>query len=466
MQLFPHQERGVELFVNNPFFANFGEPGTGKTAQVIIAAVRLAIRRVLIVCPSSLILNWAEEFEKWTDRFVVIPVLGDGKKRLKTIQDNVNRKEPFAMIINYEAVAARYDKTKPKRVRVNTNPITNALSGNWGLVACDEHHRAKNHQSATYYGLKQIGAKALRRWGLTGTPTPNNPLDIWAQIDWIKPGHLNQNFYAFRNQYADIYTGAGFPMIRKFTNQDHLKTLIDAISYRVTKDECLKLPPKIRVSIPIEMSAKTRKVYDQMLTDLVVEVAGNVVTAEIILTKLLRLQQITSGYIGDEDGNTHDVGTDKIDALKDLMEDIGDQHVVIMARFASDLPRIRKALGDRDVVEISGAITREDRQAAVTRFQEDNPCVCIATIQAGGVGLTLTKANVMIYYSRDFSLGNAIQSEDRIHRVGQKSDRVIYYDLLCKGTIDEYIKKVLEGKKVIADKLTGDDIRKIAMGGE
>lgn len=473
LELYPHQERGVELFCKNPFFANFGEPGCGKTAQAIVAADRLKIRRMLVICPASLVLNWEAEFKLWSTRFITFPLTGSAVKRIemaRTALAQAQSGRAVAVITNYESVQFKASKEeialarKQRRAPRCEKELVNVLTGAWGVVVADELHRVKCHKSQTFKGLKQIGSKALRRWGLTGTPMANNILDYWAQIDWIKPGHLNPNYYSFRAEHADIYTGAGFPKILRFKNDVSLKRRVDEISYRVTKAEAVKLPPKIKKVIPIEMSPAAFKVYKQMVDEMVVELEGKEIIASTALVKMLRLQQITSGYIGSDDGKIREVGTDKMDVLKDLMSDFENEHTIIMSRFAEDMPRLRAMLKDFDVVEISGRVSKEDRRAAEMRFKEEKPCVMIATIQAAGTGLNLVKSNKIIYYSRDFSYVNAVQSQDRIDRIGQAAEKIYYYDLCCRKTIDEYASEVFMRKKKIADKITGDEFRAIALG--
>lgn len=476
MQFYAHQHTGKDLFKQNPFFANFGEPGTGKTAQAIVAADELEIRRMLVVCPSSLVLNWSDEIKMWSTRWRIVLLVGTVKQKLKLIAEGLKRAadgEAVAMITNYESVQFKVSEVERKKAKAerramrNENEVLKALTGRWGVVIADELHRVKNGKSMTAKGLKLLSRTALRRWGMTGTPMTNTPLDVWSQIDFLRPGYLQTSFYAFRARYANVYNGAGFPKITGHCHQEELKALVDKISYRVIKSECLDLPPKIKKVIPIQMTPATEKIYRQMADEMIAQIGNETVLAQTALVQMIRLQQITSGYIGLEDKTNEHVGTDKIDALKDLLEDIGHEHVIIMSRFAADMPRIRDALAaSYEIVEISGAIDREARNVALKRFQDvhKKPCILIATLQAAGVGLTLTRASQIVYYSRDFNYVNAVQSQDRIDRIGQTAEKIVYYDLVCRGTIDEYVNKVFTKKKVLADKLTGDDIRRMTMG--
>lgn len=333
-------------------------------------------------------------------------------------------------------------------------------------------HQIKNHKATKTKALKLIAQKSgtKYRWIMTGTPAPNNPLDIFSQFDFIRPGYLAPNFYVFRAIYAEVYTGAGFPMIKSYRNLDRLKTLVGAYSYRVLKEECLDLPEKTYQQVEISLDDTNKKIYKDMSDHLVAEIGGEEVSANIVLVKLLRLQQITSGFITMEDGTIRTIGTEKLSGLRDLLDSMAGEKVVVWARFNHEIKMIRemvaKEFPERKCHVMTGEVSNEDRQKMVEDFQSDSTkeSILVANIQVGGVGITLTKACYAIYYSRTFSLGDAAQSEDRIHRIGQ-GRKVTYYDLTVRSSIDTYILRAIRNKATLSDKLTGDDIKRIAMGG-
>lgn len=459
--LFNHQIEGADyMFTYAQGVANFSEQGTGKTCMSIVTLNIMSPARILIVCPNFLKFNWKKEFKIWSEINYHIMVL-DGSKsnKLKALETQTG--EFDVVVVNYESL------TSIESELIKFNPQ---------LIIADESQNIKNHKAKKTKAIKKIADKSKAcqfRWILTGTPTPNNPLDIWSQYDFIRPKHLGPNFYAFRAVYADVYTGAGFPMIKGFRNQERLKSLVSEYSYRVIKDECLDLPDKTYETIEVELKPKTMKVYKNMAEHMVAEVGGSEVSANIILVKLLRLQQICSGFIKDDLDNEIEVGDEKLKALEELLDSInGDSlfgssdKVVIWCKFKREIRMIQqmvKKMG-RSVHVLSGEVSNEDRNKAVEEFQaSDKNDVLIANIKVGSTGLTLTSARYAIYFSRPFSLGDSLQSEDRIHRIGQKR-KVVYYDLVCKGTIDQYIVQLLRKKKALSDRLTGDDVKRIAMG--
>jgi SNF2 family DNA or RNA helicase len=203
-----------------------------------------------------------------------------------------------------------------------------------------------------------------------------------------------------------------------------------------------------------------------MATNLIAEIdeAGEPVVASTVLTKLLRLQQITGGLVTDGERTMIIEGEhSKMNALKELLESLDDHKVVIFARFTAEIETI-KALCDsmgRKCHVMIGDTREKARQAAVTDFQrEGGNDVMMANVQVGGLGITLTKSSHCVYFSNTWSLGDRLQSQDRLHRIGQKNV-VNYYDITASNTIDEYILKVLNKKQILSDKVVVDDIRRM-----
>lgn len=454
-KLFDHQIKGVEFMINRAIGCmNTSEMGTGKTAMAIVASDDIAPAKILVICPNILRHNWEKEFESWCeiDRKIHVVEKGTKQSKEKKLQGFISSFAAFkAVIINYDAVASMFD-------------LLTAYKAD--MIIIDESHLVKNHKAKRTKLVTKLASLATYKFVMTGTPSPNNPLDIWSQMNIIRPGHLSNNYYVFRSRYADVYTGGGFPMIKSFRRLDELNKLVSQYTYRVTKEECLDLPDKTFVTIEIEMGAKTKKIYEDMASEMVAEIEPEIeVSAEYMLTKMIKLQQITSGFIKVEDKTTV-FGDDKIVAFKELMETFEGEHVVVWAKFKAEIDMIKAALDEMkiDCRVLTGDVKEEDRIAGIKHFNEsEKQVVLVANTAIGGAGLTLTRAKYSVYYSRNFSLGDARQSEDRIHRIGQTRN-VTYYDLVCKGTIDSYICKSLAKKQTLADKLTGDDVKKMLRG--
>jgi SNF2 family DNA or RNA helicase len=203
-----------------------------------------------------------------------------------------------------------------------------------------------------------------------------------------------------------------------------------------------------------------------MKDNLVAEIEGEIVTAQIILSKMLRLQQITSGFVKTEDGNIKIVGTEKLDCLMNLLDGI-DEKVVVWCRFDQEIEMIAEKLREvkRPFHILRGGVKTSDRQEMIDTFQSDKfkNDVFISNPQAGGAGITLTASKYAIYYSRSFNFGDAAQSEDRIHRIGQEQN-VLYIDIVADKTIDTYINKALKNKEIMSGFMNSLDFRAMAEG--
>lgn len=448
--LMRHQESCVQRFlsIGHGGMLNSSEPGTGKTLTSIAVMNCLPVKKVLIVCPNSVKRVWANEIkDKSLLEWGVAVLDGHSDLRLKSIKQLSGDKQ--VIVTNYESL-----------LKLET------VLTKWGadLVILDEAHAIKNHKSKRTKIAKKI--KSRYRIALTGTPIANTPLDIWSIIDWANPGVLVPNYYAFRNRYCNVYTGAGFPIISGYKNLDELKGKIDSVSFKALKSECLDLPEKVWIKLDVELSENELIAYRAMAEDMIFEVGDSEISASTALVKLLRLQQIVSGYVqSPESPETGvEIGTSKLDVLNDILEELEGRKVVVWCKFKSEVRRIAEMLkkNKRRYVVMTGDSTVEERDEAIYNFQKNDGegTVFVGTIQTGGVGITLTAASYMVYFSNSWSLVDRVQSSDRIHRIGQ-TNKCIYYDIIAKNTIDSRIYKVINNKITMADKMTGKDLKNI-----
>lgn len=445
-QPYSHQLEGMEAMINGGYgFCNFAEPGCGKSAMVVGALNHLQVKRVLIVCPSSLKYNWNREFEYSEVEWHVVVLEGSGHQKDKTLKEIKLSAKPIVVITNYDSL---------DRLR---NSLQNYSPE---VIVADEVHACKNPKAKRTKALKSV--KTARRWALTGTPVLNNPLDVWSIIDWVRPGHLHKNYFAFRAYHCNIYTGAGFPIIKGYRYLDELKRKVNAVSYRVTKEECLDLPEKMWTERAVILSPPEERIYHQMAKEMVAEIGEAEVYASTMLVKMLRLTQITSGFIMNE-GITTRIGDSKLKVLEEILEELDGKKVVIWHHFKEEGAMIQE-LCQKLGRPYRQLIAKDDpvvRQMQVNEFQElSEPLVMIGSVAIGGMGITLTGANHCVYYSNTFSQSDRLQSQDRLHRIGQ-TNKVTYIDLVVPNTIDSYILKVLKNKAEIANRITGDTLSKI-----
>ncbi len=292
---------------------------------------------------------------------------------------------------------------------------------------------------------------------LTGTPVSNTPLDFWSQYAFLKPGLFERSFYAFRNHYA-VMGGYGGYEIVKYKCLDDLTKKAHSIAHRVTKAQALDLPERIDQTLYCELEPKAAKLYKELVRDRVAELSALArVTTPQVVTQMLRLSQLTGGYLVPDDGEPTKVSDAKRQLLRETLEDLLErgEKVVIFCRFRAEIAEIcalaEELTGKDGYRGIWGEIPGEQRGEAVRVFQQDPGVrIFIAQIQCAGAGITLHAASTAIFYSLDYSFNNYDQAKARIHRIGQHRP-CTYLHLVAKDTIDELVLKTLAEKRSIAD---------------
>ena len=309
--------------------------------------------------------------------------------------------------------------------------------------------------------MQHIGDKAKYKLLLTGTVITNRELDVFSQYRFLNPQIFGTSFYAFRNQYFDMGGyGNHTPIFRKWMTDDFLKKL-HSVAFRVTKAECLDLPEITEEVRAVELEKDAAKIYDSIESDSYAEMDESEVTTANILTRMLRLSQITGGHLTDDGGVVNAVSSAKLNALSDIIDTAiaEDKKIVIIARFVPELDDIQELLEKK---KIGYAVVRggvKDRDSEIHSFQYDEKCrVFVGQIAAAGLGITLTAASTMIFYSLDYSMSNFEQAKARIHRAGQ-TEKCHYIYLVCKDTVDRKVLYALR-KKINLAKMLVDDYRK------
>lgn len=424
------------------------EMGTGKslTAIAITGALSQAgrIRRALIVAPLSILGVWEEEFQKFAAFPYALAVLsGSSAKKLDTLR-HMNGTALQVVVVNYES-AWRLEK---------------ALTA-WhpDLIIADEGHKIKTHNIAASKAMHRMGAKASYRLLLTGTVITNKAIDVFSQYKFLNPAIYGNSFYAFRNRYFDMVGYGNHTPVLKKSMEGELTEKLHSISYRATKAECLDLPETTDVIRQIELEPTALRIYWGLVKESYAELAGGKVTATNILTRLLRLSQLTGGFLGNnETAAVEQVSAAKLSALEDILDGAmaEGKKLVIIARFIPEIRAICKLLEKRGLGYscITGEVKNRDEQVA--RFQKEPEVMAfVGQIATAGLGITLTAASTMVFYSLDYSMSNFEQTKARIHRVGQRMPCTYLY-LVARGTVDEKVLAALESKADLARTLVDD----------
>lgn len=251
-------------------------------------------------------------------------------------------------------------------------------------------------------------------------------------------------------------------MIVGYRNLEELSEKLDKFSFRVTKEQALDLPDKIYTTRGVSLTDEQLEYYVSLKNVAVALLeGGDLVSAPAVMTQLLRLQQVLCGHVMTDDGELVEIPSRRIDALLDTIEEMQGK-IIIWSRFRYDIKKIAKVLKDKfgegSAVTFFGDTTDNERQNAIESFERGEARFFVANPQTAGRGLTLNAATNVIYYSNDFNLETRMQSEDRCHRIGQHS-KVLYVDLVCRGTVDVHIVKTLQGKIKISAATLGEKVK-------
>ena len=466
---YEHQKDALKKCWNKEAFAVFAEMGTGKTKIALDNACILynkgKIDRVLVIAPKGAYMTWVEqEIPIHVPDYIEKKVLAwkqstsqKYKAQLKDIIDIQDYKLKI-MVMNVEAFSTKKGTDFARLFLIGRS-----------MMIVDESTTIKNPQAKRTKSILKLGRDTKYRRILTGSPVTRSPMDLWSQMDFLDPEILGQSsYYAFRTRYAIMVTSnaAGgthtYQRIVKFQNLKQLGQLVSPHSYRILKKDCLDLPDKVYTKREIELSDEQKEAYVGMKANAMAVLKGQSTTAVNVLTQLIRLHQITCGHMKTDAGHTIDLRSNRIDELMQILGETTGK-VIIWANYIHDIEKIEANIafefGENSKCTYYGATPADKRQECIRKFQDPDSKVrfFIGNTQTGGYGITLTAASTVIYYSNNYDLEKRIQSEDRAHRIGQKN-KVLYIDLMAKGTVDQKIIQSLRSKVNIAKEISGEEL--------
>lgn len=470
--LWKHQIEAVELANKLPHLYIAFEMGTGKSRTIIEILRRRytvagRLMRTLIYCPAIVVSNWKQEFAMYSriKPQDILLLQGPGKKRAKQFIDACSYggqlTTPKIIVTNYEAL--------------QMDELQKAI-GEWQpeVLVCDEAHVLKSHKSKRAKALLPVANQTRFKYLLSGTPILNSIEDIWMQFRILDGGQtFGENYFSFRARYMEDKNAkfAGkehyFP---KFEPRAEMYAEMNDKMYRkmirALKKDCLDLPPLLKQQVEVEMSPEQSRMYKEMKNQYItwVESAKKSdqplpVVAQLAITKALRLQQIVSGYAMADTGEVHWIEKNpRLDALEELLEGLVTGHkVIVWCIFKENYKMIAKRLEKMGVkyTTLTGEQNHKEKDEAMESFRKDQSVrVMIANQAAGGVGVNLVEADYAIYFSKNFSLKDDLQSEARNYRGGSNiHEKVTRIDIVCKGTIDDIIAEALANKQDISNKV-------------
>ena len=423
-----HQKDAIEKLAGSKRFILADDMGLGKTTSTIIAALETKVKKILIICPASLKINWQREIENYTDRSVYI---AEGK-HFSTEHDFV--------IVNYDILKNFYD-LKDKENSLITK-------SNFELIVIDEAHYIQNGQAQRTKLVNSFVKKVDKLWLLTGTPMTSRPMNYYNLLHLIE-SPVAQNWMAYAIRYCQGYQfKAGNRKIWNVSGASNLEELRDRTSRQVLrrlKTEVLDLPDKIISPIYLRLKSKLYEGLMGEYYDWYKNKKEESSSLTVQFSKLMKVRQV--------------IAEEKINDTIELAQNIIDQDkkVIIFTNFTDTLQKIHSHFGKQSVY-LDGSCTKPQRQYSVDQFQENDKIkVFVGNLRAAGVGITLTAGEAVIMNDLSFVPSDHDQAQDRAYRYGQKNSVSVYYPIF-ENTIEGVIYDMLSKKKNIIDTVMGDNI--------
>lgn len=424
--LFNHQKIALRLAERFKQYAFFMDTGTGKTPLGIEIARRLrGDGRVLIICPLSIIVPaWGEDLDRFGQGISYALAYKNRKQRLEAIASNST-----ILVINYESF------------RLLTREIQAA--GPWSIMILDESSKIKNPSTQVSLCLRRFSRTVERRYILSATPAPNKQLEFFSQMGVVDSNILGTGYTAFRCRY--FYRGFDeYTWEITDTKSNQLMNRIRLRAQFVDKADCLDLPDKIFQNRVLPMYPRQKKAYKELVEKCLTSIDDGIVTAASALTQIMKLRQITSGFVLDDDHKVQKVDSPKYKELDGVLDELSGQPVIVWVNFHAEIAYLMKRYGAR-CRAIYGKVAPGQRAINIRDFQAGQYQILIAHPRTAGHGITLTNASYAVYFSLSYSLEEYYQSMDRIHRIGQ-TKKCTYIHLLCEDTIDQQLLEVLQSK--------------------
>ena len=423
-----HQKEAIEKLAGSRRFILADDMGLGKTTCTIIAALETGAKKILIICPASLKINWQREIENYSDRPVFI---SEGKK-FSTESDFV--------IVNYDILKNFHD-TKEK-----DNSLLN--QSNFDLVILDEAHMISNPQAQRTKIINHFVKNIKRVWLLTGTPMTSRPMNYYNLLNIIE-SPVAQNWMAYAIRYCQGYQFmAGRRKVWNVTGASNLEELRDRTSKQILrrlKEDVLDLPDKIISPVYLRLKSKE---YEELMGEYYDWFDKNPDEASSLTVQFSKLMKVRKVISNEKTKQT-------IEIVENIIEQ--GKKVIVFTNFTDSLQTIYKHF-EKQAVYLDGSCSKPHRQKAVDEFQDNEKIkVFVGNIKAAGVGLTLTSAEVVIMNDLSFVPAEHSQAEDRAYRYGQKNNVLVYYPLY-ENTIEGAIYDILNRKKQIIRTVMGDQL--------
>lgn len=476
---YKHQKEALKKLIRQGYGgALLFEPRCGKSKCTIdwvsIKNMLGHVDRVVIICPNRIIGTWVAEFHIHCPRNYNITVWDAvGRKTAPPAVRGTYQLE--VVIVNFEAFATPGHKTKSgRRSKADGRFKNRKMLETWmgdkktTAIVVDESHKIKSAAGKAANMIVSMGEKVPYRLILTGTPLTKakRAHDIYMQWKFLNPERFNDlatlaDFKAHFGRWKDVPVKRGDPKSRtfpKYIGPKNMKELQDRMgedAVIVLREDCFDLPPREDIVVPVKLKG-SKSAYQQMAKEMIALLEdGDMAEASIKLVQTLRLSQITSGFVTTEDGEQKRIGFEKHDALHEILEDMleKEQKIVVAARWKPDLDLI-EAMGHElgfKTFSIRGKVKRADSDKAIVDFREhDGPGLMVIQPQAASMGIDLSTASTMVWYSHVNSWVDFTQACDRI---ALSRTSTTFYHLIVEDSVDEVILDTLANDTDVAKEL-------------
>jgi SWI/SNF-related matrix-associated actin-dependent regulator 1 of chromatin subfamily A len=419
-----HQKEAIQKLCENKKMILADDMGLGKTTSTIIAALETGAKKIMIICPASLKINWQREIENYTDRTTSII---EGKKW----------EDADFVIINYDIIKNFHDEKNKKESVI--------LNSQFDLVVIDEAHYIQNKQAQRTKLINDFASMTNRLWLLTGTPITSRPINYYNLLNLID-SPVAVNWMAYVKRYCNGFQfRAGKRKVWNVSGASNLEELRDRTKPQVLrrlKENVLDLPDKIVT--PVYLRLRSRQ-YEELMGDYYdwYDKSGDAGSLTLQFTKLTQVRQC--------------IAQEKVSSTIEICENIieQDKKVIVFTNFTKTLEMILEHFGKK-AVRLDGSMNQRERQESVDKFQNDETVkVFVGNIKAAGTGITLTSGEAVVMNDLSFLPSDHSQAEDRAYRYGQKNNVLVYYPIF-DNTIEGIIYDILRKKKDIFETVMGD----------
>lgn len=505
--LYPHQEEGVRRALQEPFFALFMDQGTGKTAVAIRATVerfkQMGLHRVVIFAPNNLLYNWTLELKEWAwlpkNEIKVLRLRGKGKQNwisqlndflkydyeLRTLDElkglglgtkkgdilKQHKAPLMILLLNYEK--ARILEPQLRKMKIQS-------------LIVDESQRVKSRNAQVSKAIYRLTRGCSTRLLMSGTPVGKGYEDLFMQYKIMDPEIFGENYRDFESQYIQKGGYMGKEVVG-YQNIDELKEIVAQTSYRVEIEDCIDLPPLDIHYLTCELSGDAQKAYGELYEDLYTQIPLeatrrrlkailrqnyieyssqesylslllkaetflNVASCDLTITKLIRLHQLTGGFLKLDSGELVPMGRDKLDLAIDYLRE-RTLPTVVFCNFVDEIRLLEKELKKAfPQKRIENYRDSKDKEKIESDFKKDKVDVVILQVHSGSTGLNFQAANAVMFYSTNHSADDYWQAISRIKRPGQRNKMEVAV-LMCEGTVDEDIAESIRVKTKLMEEL-------------